>query len=251
MVVWEAQPATATATIAPSGSRRSGACGPGAYLPWGHGRCRASRPDGPPRPPRAAARGAPHRAAPPPVRGRGGRLRAGRIRRGERRGDLARGGHVEGDVLRALRQQGGVHPRALRRGGDRGHARDGRRRPTTRATPPTRSAWPPACTPSWRRSPPIRPRRRRCSCRSSAPGPAPPRAATRSSTPSPSRSTATTSAPRRSTSAPTFASPDDAFAIIGASVELVSRSLRTGRPADVLALEPVITRLMLGVLQRA
>jgi AcrR family transcriptional regulator len=51
--------------------------------------------------------------------------------------------------------------------------------------------------------------------------------------------------------APTFASPDDAFAIIGASVELVSRSLRTGRPADVLALEPVITRLMLGVLQRA
>jgi hypothetical protein len=51
--------------------------------------------------------------------------------------------------------------------------------------------------------------------------------------------------------APTFASPDDAFAVIGASVELVSRSLRTGRPADVLALEPVITRLMLGVLQRA
>jgi AcrR family transcriptional regulator len=51
--------------------------------------------------------------------------------------------------------------------------------------------------------------------------------------------------------APTFASPDDAFAVIGASVELVSRSLRTGRPADVVALEPVITRLMLGVLQRA
>jgi AcrR family transcriptional regulator len=51
--------------------------------------------------------------------------------------------------------------------------------------------------------------------------------------------------------APTFASPDDAFAVIGASVELVSRSLRTGRPRDVLALEPVITRLMLGVLERA
>jgi AcrR family transcriptional regulator len=51
--------------------------------------------------------------------------------------------------------------------------------------------------------------------------------------------------------APTFASPDDAFAVIGASVELVSRSLRTGRPPDVLALEPVITRLMLGVLHRA
>jgi AcrR family transcriptional regulator len=51
--------------------------------------------------------------------------------------------------------------------------------------------------------------------------------------------------------APTFASPDDAFAVIGASVELVSRSLRTGRPPDVLALEPVITRLMLGVLEQA
>ena len=51
--------------------------------------------------------------------------------------------------------------------------------------------------------------------------------------------------------APTFASPDDAFAIIGASIELVSRSLRTGRPSDVLALEPVITRLMLGALERA
>ena len=30
---------------------------------------------------------------------------------------------------------------------------------------------PPACAPSWRRWPPIRPRRRRCWCRSSAPGP--------------------------------------------------------------------------------
>ena len=51
--------------------------------------------------------------------------------------------------------------------------------------------------------------------------------------------------------APTFASRDDAFAIIGASVELVSRSLRTGAPRDVLALEPVIARLMLGALERA
>jgi AcrR family transcriptional regulator len=51
--------------------------------------------------------------------------------------------------------------------------------------------------------------------------------------------------------APTFASRDDAFAIIGASVELVSRSLRTGQPPDVVALEPVISRLMLGALQRA
>jgi AcrR family transcriptional regulator len=51
--------------------------------------------------------------------------------------------------------------------------------------------------------------------------------------------------------APTFASRDDAFAIIGAAVELVSRSLRTGHPGDVLALEPVIGRLLLGALDRA
>ena len=49
----------------------------------------------------------------------------------------------------------------------------------------------------------------------------------------------------------TFASPDDAFAIIGASVELVSRQLRTGQPADMLDLVPVITRLTLGALQPA
>ena len=51
--------------------------------------------------------------------------------------------------------------------------------------------------------------------------------------------------------APTFASRDDAFAIIGASVELASRVLRTGQPRDLRKLEPVITRLMLGVLDRA
>jgi AcrR family transcriptional regulator len=51
--------------------------------------------------------------------------------------------------------------------------------------------------------------------------------------------------------AKTFASRDDAFAIIGASVELVSRSLRIGQPPDVVGLEPVITRLMLGALDRA
>lgn len=51
--------------------------------------------------------------------------------------------------------------------------------------------------------------------------------------------------------APTFASRDDAFAIIGASIELASRSLRAAQPPDVLALEPVITRLMLGALDRA
>jgi AcrR family transcriptional regulator len=51
--------------------------------------------------------------------------------------------------------------------------------------------------------------------------------------------------------APTFASADDAFAVIGAAVELVSRQLRTGRPEQPGALEAVITRLMLGALDRA
>jgi len=51
--------------------------------------------------------------------------------------------------------------------------------------------------------------------------------------------------------APTFASPDDAFAVVGAAVELVSRHLRVGRPPDAQALAPVITRLTLGVLDRA
>jgi len=48
--------------------------------------------------------------------------------------------------------------------------------------------------------------------------------------------------------APTFASPDDAFGVIGAAVELVSRHLRTGRPQEIDALAPVITRLALGTL---
>jgi AcrR family transcriptional regulator len=51
--------------------------------------------------------------------------------------------------------------------------------------------------------------------------------------------------------APTFASPDDAFAVVGAIVELASRQLRSGRPAELGDLEAVITRLMLGALDRA
>jgi AcrR family transcriptional regulator len=50
---------------------------------------------------------------------------------------------------------------------------------------------------------------------------------------------------------PRFASKDDAFAIIGAVVELVSRQLRSGVPARLQDLEPVITRLMLGLLRAA
>jgi AcrR family transcriptional regulator len=48
--------------------------------------------------------------------------------------------------------------------------------------------------------------------------------------------------------APRFASKDDAFAVVGAIVELVSRQLRTGVPDDVRALEPVIERLIFGLL---
>jgi AcrR family transcriptional regulator len=51
--------------------------------------------------------------------------------------------------------------------------------------------------------------------------------------------------------APTFASRDDAFACVGAIVELASRQLRTGTPADIRDLEPVIDRLMLGILSQS
>jgi len=51
--------------------------------------------------------------------------------------------------------------------------------------------------------------------------------------------------------APTFAHPDDAFAVIGAIVEMVSRQLRTGQPADIRDLEPVLMRLLLGVLSQS
>jgi AcrR family transcriptional regulator len=44
-----------------------------------------------------------------------------------------------------------------------------------------------------------------------------------------------------------FSSPHDAFAIVGAVVELASRHLRTGRPADIRELEPVIERVALGL----
>jgi hypothetical protein len=51
--------------------------------------------------------------------------------------------------------------------------------------------------------------------------------------------------------APTFASPDDAFAVIGAIVELVSRQVRTGHPEDIRELEPVLMRVLLGVLAQS
>ena len=51
--------------------------------------------------------------------------------------------------------------------------------------------------------------------------------------------------------APTFAAPDDAFAVIGAIVEVVSRQLRTGQPADIRDVEPVLMRVLLGVLTQS
>jgi AcrR family transcriptional regulator len=50
---------------------------------------------------------------------------------------------------------------------------------------------------------------------------------------------------------PRFASPDDAFAVIGAVVELASRQVRHGIPEDVRTLEPVVERLVLGLLMQA
>ena len=44
-----------------------------------------------------------------------------------------------------------------------------------------------------------------------------------------------------------LASPLDAYAIVGAIVELVSRQLRTKDPEDIRELEPVLERLVLGI----
>ena len=53
------------------------------------------------------------------------------------------------------------------------------------------------------------------------------------------------------TGGPAFASPDEAFAIVGATFELVSRQLRTGRPERVLDLQPLIERLIIGLLSQS
>ena len=49
---------------------------------------------------------------------------------------------------------------------------------------------------------------------------------------------------------PAFASADEAFAIVGATFELVSRQLRTGEPERLLDLEPLVQRLILGLLSQ-
>jgi AcrR family transcriptional regulator len=48
-----------------------------------------------------------------------------------------------------------------------------------------------------------------------------------------------------------LATPHDAFAIVGAIVELASRQLRTKDPEDIRELEPVIERLILGLVGAA
>jgi AcrR family transcriptional regulator len=48
-----------------------------------------------------------------------------------------------------------------------------------------------------------------------------------------------------------FASHHDAFAIVGAIVELASRQLRTKDPEDIRELEPVLERLVLGLVGAA
>ena len=50
--------------------------------------------------------------------------------------------------------------------------------------------------------------------------------------------------------APKFASPDDAYAIVGGIMELASRQLRTGVPETMAELEPVIERVVAGVLEQ-
>jgi AcrR family transcriptional regulator len=48
-----------------------------------------------------------------------------------------------------------------------------------------------------------------------------------------------------------LASPHDAFAIVGAIVELASRQIRTKDPKDIGELEPVLERLVLGLVGAA
>jgi AcrR family transcriptional regulator len=47
---------------------------------------------------------------------------------------------------------------------------------------------------------------------------------------------------------PRFASPHDAFAIVGAIAELASRQIRLGQPEHMLDLQPVIERFAVGLL---
>lgn len=48
--------------------------------------------------------------------------------------------------------------------------------------------------------------------------------------------------------APRLCSPDDAYAVVGATLELASRHIRQGVPEDIMDLAPIIERVLRGVL---
>ena len=48
-----------------------------------------------------------------------------------------------------------------------------------------------------------------------------------------------------------FATRDDAYAVVAAVTDLVTRQIRTGQPREIRELEPVIERLYFGLLDRA
>lgn len=56
---------------------------------------------------------------------------------------------------------------------------------------------------------------------------------------------------QRSRDTPVFLTVEDAFACVGAIFELGSRQIRLGRPASMADLEPVVERLILGMLSPA
>ena len=184
-----------------------------------------------PRASRAAARGAPRRPAPAPVLGRRGGLRARRLRRR----DAPRRSRREAGMSKATFYEHFANKEEcilalFDEAAERGHEPDGARRGgTSAATTAERVAGRLARVPADAR-PSTRRRRRRCSSRSSAPARAPPSAATRSLAAFAESLLRDNARAAAREGAPRFASPDDAFAIVGAIVELVSRQLRTGEP---------------------
>ena len=120
----------------------------------------------------------------------------------------------------------------------------GTRRPTRRRACARRIAGVPRA-----RSPTSPTRRRRCWWRSSAPARERWSGATARSTRWRRTSTSSTAATPSAAARRASPSPHDAFAIVGAVVELASRQIRTGEPGDIRELEPVVERLILGLLQ--
>ena len=207
----------------------------------------------PPRPPCAAAGGAPQRPAPAPARGRGRGLRPAGYAEASAEAIAREAGHVEGDVLRALRQQGGVRPRAAStRPPPRSCVAAWPGRRPRRRSRPTRSACAATRAPSWRRWPPTPTSTQTLLVEIIGAGPArPPRArrgprgVRRGAAPRQRPRTRRPSARRRSPRR------DDAFAIVGAIVELARRGTCAPTARRTRDLEPVIVRLVLGALDRS